>query len=179
MTDKGIAHIGIGYGSGDGDGQIVEAMMDAMKSPLLETTVAGASDIIVNFSGDVGLIEVNEAISCLTEVAGYDANIIFGTVQSDSDDDGVRVTIVATGLESAKEEKKKSMLDEYVNATYTGQPIKQNVQPEVVPTTQQVQRPTQQAAAAPETQTFSSPSFAQKEPENKGITIPEFLLTRK
>ena len=99
MRDKGIAHIGIG--TGQGDDKAVEAIKVAMESPLLETTVAGASDIIINFSGDVGIQEVYEAVSYLTEVAGDSANIIFGNVDGDDEvvEDEVSIAIIATGLE--------------------------------------------------------------------------------
>ena len=77
MRDKGVAHIGIGRASGDN--KAVDAIKSAMDSPLLETTVSGASDIIVNFSGNIGIVEAYDAITYLTEVAGDGANIIFGT----------------------------------------------------------------------------------------------------
>ncbi|MCR5147768.1 MAG: cell division protein FtsZ [Eubacterium sp.] len=98
MRDKGIAHIGIGKGSGDN--KAVDAIKTAMESPLLETNVNGASDIIVNISGNVGLIEAYDAINYLTEVAGDEANIIFGTVDNDVVGDDVSITIIATGLEA-------------------------------------------------------------------------------
>ena len=103
MRDKGIAHIGIGKASGDN--KAVDAIKQAMDSPLLETTVNGASDIIVNFSGNVGIVEAYDAITYLTEVAGEEANIIFGTVDNDMVGDDVSITIIATGLE-AKEDSK-------------------------------------------------------------------------
>ncbi len=98
MRDKGIAHIGIGKASGDN--KAVDAIKMAMDSPLLETTVNGATDIIVNFSGNVGIMETYDAITYLTEVAGEDANIIFGTVDNDMAGDDVSITIIATGLEA-------------------------------------------------------------------------------
>ena len=98
MRDKGSAHIGIGRGSGDN--KAVDAIKAAMDSPLLETTVNGASDIIVNFSGNVGIVEAYDAITYLTEVAGEEANIIFGTVDNDVVGEDVSITIIATGLES-------------------------------------------------------------------------------
>ena len=100
MRDKGIAHIGIGQGSGDN--KAVEAIKQAMDSPLLETTVDGASDIIVNFSGNVGIVEAYDAITYLTEVAGDEANIIFGTVDNDMVGEDVSITIIATGLEDVE-----------------------------------------------------------------------------
>jgi len=98
MRDKGIAHIGIGNGSGED--KAVDAIKKAMESPLLETTVEGATDIIINFAGDVGIQEVYEAVSYLTEEAGDEANIIFGNVDSDDvPEDQVSITIIATGLQ--------------------------------------------------------------------------------
>lgn len=97
MRDKGIAHIGIGHGSGDN--KAVDAIKSAMDSPLLETTVNGATDIIVNFSGNVGIVEAYDAITYLSEVAGEEANIIFGTVDNDVAGEDVSITIIATGLE--------------------------------------------------------------------------------
>ena len=120
MRDKGIAHIGIGTASGED--KAVEAIKKAMDSPLLETTVSGASDIIVNFSGDIGLMEANEAVQYLTEIAGDEANIIFGTVDNGNEGDDVSITIIATGLDSAHSTR-KSVVDS-IAATYSGQPIK-------------------------------------------------------
>ena len=97
MRDKGVAHIGIGQASGDN--KAVDAIKQAMDSPLLETTVSGASDIIVNFSGNVGIVEAYDAITYLTEQAGDEANIIFGTVDNDVAGEDVSITIIATGLE--------------------------------------------------------------------------------
>ena len=100
MRDKGIAHIGIGQGSGDN--KAVDAIKQAMDSPLLETTVDGATDIIVNFSGNVGIVEAYDAITYLSEVAGEEANIIFGTVDNDVAGEDVSITIIATGLEDVE-----------------------------------------------------------------------------
>jgi len=124
MRDKGIAHIGIGTGSGDE--KAVEAMKKAMESPLLETTVSGATDIIINFSGDIGIQEVYEAVSYLTEVAGDEANIIFGNVESDDiPEDNVSITIIATGLTDVSGSRGRSKKDasagkQEAGPTYTG-----------------------------------------------------------
>ena len=99
MKDKGIAHIGIGRASGDN--KAVDAIKAAMDSPLLETTVSGASDIIVNFSGNIGIVEAYDAITYLTEVSGDTANIIFGTVDNDVMGEDVCITIIATGIQDA------------------------------------------------------------------------------
>lgn len=128
MRDKGIAHIGIGVGNGED--KAVEAIKKAMESPLLETTVSGATDIIINFSGDVGIQEVYEAVSYLTEVAGDEANIIFGNVDSeDVPEDQVSITIIATGLHDVsgvpKSQSVAKKQPEAAGPTYNGQAIRQ------------------------------------------------------
>lgn len=124
MRDKGIAHIGIGVANFDGDDRAIEAIKTAMESPLLETTVTGATDIIVNFSGDVGIQEVYDAISYLTEVAGDGANIIFGNVESDIPDEQISITIIATGIRDEQTPVvKKTVKEEKVNPSYSGQPV--------------------------------------------------------
>lgn len=136
MRDKGIAHIGIGRGSGED--KAVEAIKQAMESPLLETTVSGATDIIINFAGNIGMIEAYDAVNYLTEAAGDDVNIIFGTVDNETLGDEVSITIIATGIEGAAA-KRPSMGG--FNASAFKQPVTP-VQPTVVPT--QVQSPIQQ-----------------------------------
>ena len=98
MKDTGIAHIGIG--SGQGDDKCVEAVKQAITSPLLETTIDGATHVIINISGEVSLIEANEAASYVQELAGEEATIIFGSMSDESRADSVTITIIATGLDS-------------------------------------------------------------------------------
>lgn len=133
MRDKGVAHIGIGRASGDN--KAVDAIKSAMDSPLLETTVSGASDIIVNFSGNIGIVEAYDAITYLTEVAGDGANIIFGTVDNDVMGEDVCITIIATGIEGnrasatttvsmpASGAKPAVSVTPLKTPTYSGQPI--------------------------------------------------------
>lgn len=99
MKDKGIAHIGIG--TGHGDEKAIEAVKQAVTSPLLETTIDGASHVILNISGDVGLLEANEAASYVQELAREDATIIFGSVYDESEADTVTITVIATGLDDS------------------------------------------------------------------------------
>lgn len=111
MTDKGIAHIGIGKAKGDE--KAVDAVKQAVSSPLLETTIEGASHVIINISGDISLIEANEAASYVQELAGDDANIIFGAMYDESAQDEASITVIATGLDSRGTETpvKKAMDD--------------------------------------------------------------------
>lgn len=97
MTDKGIAHIGIGHAKGDE--KALEAVKQAVSSPLLETTIEGASHVIINISGDISLIEANEAASFVQEMAGDNANIIFGAMYDENAQDEATITVIATGLD--------------------------------------------------------------------------------
>ena len=96
MTDKGIAHIGIGQGRGDD--KALEAVKQAVASPLLETTIAGASHVIINISGDITLMDASDAAEFVQDLAGEDANIIFGAMYDDSRADEATITVIATGL---------------------------------------------------------------------------------
>ncbi len=97
MLDKGIAHVGIGRASGDD--KAIEAVKQAVSSPLLETNIKGASHVIVNISGDISLIEADEAMTYIQELTGEEANVIFGVINDASENDEVSITVIATGLE--------------------------------------------------------------------------------
>ena len=98
MKDKGIAHIGIG--TGHGDDKAMEAVKKAVESPLLETSINGASNVLINISGDVTLMDVNEAAEYVQGLATDNANIIFGSMYDESKTDEVTITVIATGLEN-------------------------------------------------------------------------------
>ena len=97
MIDKGIAHIGIGEGKGDE--KCIDAVKQAITSPLLETSIDGATHVIINVSGEVSLIEANEAATYVQELAGEDATIIFGAMYDETSSDSVMITVIATGLD--------------------------------------------------------------------------------
>ncbi len=99
MKDKGIAHIGIGEAKGDD--KALEAVQQAVDSPLLETTIDGASNVIINISGDISLMDANDAASYVQNLAGDDANIIFGAMYDDSIPDSAKITVIATGLDDS------------------------------------------------------------------------------
>lgn len=98
MVDKGIAHIGIGHAKGDD--KAIEAVKQAVSSPLLETTIQGASHVIINISGDISLVEANEAATFVQELSGDDANIIFGAMFDENAQDEASITVIATGLDA-------------------------------------------------------------------------------
>lgn len=96
MKDKGVAHIGIGKAKGDD--KAIEAVKQAVASPLLETSIEGASDVIINVSGDISLVEANEAAMYVEELAGENANIIFGAMYDEKAQDECTITVIATGI---------------------------------------------------------------------------------
>lgn len=97
MKDKGIAHIGIGVGKGDDKAS--EAIKMAIESPLLETSISGASHIILNISGDISLADAAEATEYAHQLAGEEVNVIFGAMYDSTQTDSCSITIIATGLE--------------------------------------------------------------------------------
>ena len=98
MKDKGMAHIGIG--NAKGDDKAIEAVKLAVASPLLETTINGATHVIINISGDISLMDANDAASYVQDLAGDNANIIFGAKYDESMTDEATITVIATGLEN-------------------------------------------------------------------------------
>ena len=100
MKNKGIAHMGIGHGKGEN--KTIEAVRQAVSSPLLETTIEGATDIILNVKGgaDLSLAEVYEAAELVREVVDPNCNIIFGSGIDEGMNDEVEITIIATGFNS-------------------------------------------------------------------------------
>jgi cell division protein FtsZ len=97
MKDKGLAHIGIG--NAKGDDKAIDAVKEAVASPLLETTITGASHVIINISGDISLMDANDAASYVQDLAGDSASIIFGAKYDEKMTDETTITVIATGLE--------------------------------------------------------------------------------
>jgi cell division protein FtsZ len=98
MREAGSALMGIG--AAKGENRATEAARAAVSSPLLESSIDGATGILLNITGgpDVGLFEVNEAAEVVTSAAAENANIIFGAVIDESLGEEVRVTVIATGF---------------------------------------------------------------------------------
>jgi cell division protein FtsZ len=112
MRDAGSALMGIGTASGEG--RATEAARAAVSSPLLESSVEGATGILLNVTGPpgIGLFEVNEAAEVVTGAADVNANVIFGAVIDDSLDDEVRVTVIATGFGDRRRRRRREGLTE-------------------------------------------------------------------
>ena len=159
MIDKGVAHIGIGEAKGDD--KAMEAVQKAVASPLLETTIKGASHVIINISGDISLMDANDAASYVQELAGEQANIIFGAMYDDSELDTAKITVIATGLDDAGKPKVNNIGGGLFNI------------------------PTSNASAPAYTPGFTMPTFKTSAPTSevptgstipkKDIQIPDFL----
>ncbi|MCM1100837.1 MAG: cell division protein FtsZ [Clostridium sp.] len=101
MKDKGIAHIGIGEGKGDD--KALEAVKMAVESPLLETTISGASHVILNVSGDITLADAADAADYVRNLTGENVNVIFGAMYDAGKTDACTITVIATGLEEVQD----------------------------------------------------------------------------
>lgn len=196
MKDKGVAHVGIG--AAKGDEKATEAVKMAISSPLLETTIEGATDVIINISGDISLVEANEAASYVEELAGDNANIIFGAMYDENAQDECKITVIATGIEDSaatssafdtlkKPAQPKAAAPAAQAAETTVRPTmpsflngNTSFQPQLRPTTPVTAAPQEQAltqGAAPAQS--QQPTFRPQQNKEMSINIPDFLRNRK
>ena len=103
MTDRGVAHMGVGHASGDDRAK--NAVKAAIESPLLETTIAGAKAILLYVAGgyDLGMLEVSQLATMVQEQADEDCILIFGAAVDESMEDEISVTVIATGFDEGLE----------------------------------------------------------------------------
>ena len=113
MEKRGNALIGIGLGVGEN--RAIEAAKQAVSSPLLETSISGATDAIINVTGgnSLTLFEAEDAAEIIRQSANTDINIIFGAVINENLNDEVIVTVIATGFEDTEAQ--------YQNANYSNE----------------------------------------------------------
>jgi len=99
MRDRGVAHMGVGRGKGEG--RVGQAVVSAIESPLLETSINGAKAILLNVLGgyDLGMVEVNEIADQVQKAADDDAIVIFGASVKEELKDEIIVTVIATGFD--------------------------------------------------------------------------------
>lgn len=111
MSDKGIAHMGVGTGSGES--RVDDAVKSAIESPLLETSINGAKAILLNVCGgeDLTMLEINQAAEIIEQAADKDASIIFGFSTKEDMRDELRITVIATGFESKSDDGPMSIFD--------------------------------------------------------------------
>ncbi|EOL47440.1 cell division protein FtsZ [Enterococcus caccae] len=106
MENQGTALMGIGVASGED--RVIEATKKAISSPLLETSIDGAEQVLLNITGglDMTLFEAQDASDIVTSAATGDVNIILGTSINEDLGDEIRVTVIATGIDPSKKDRK-------------------------------------------------------------------------
>lgn len=99
MSDRGVAHMGVGRGRGED--RVNDAVRTAIESPLLETSINGAKAILLNVMGgyDLGMLEINEIADQIEQAADEDAIVIFGSTVREDLQDEIIITVIATGFE--------------------------------------------------------------------------------
>ncbi len=110
MSGQGLAHMGIGQATGEN--RALNAVKQAIQSPLLETSINGARGVLLNITGgtNMGIHEVNEAAKLIEEAADPEANIIFGANIDETVGDAIKITVIATGFGENKESEKPKIV---------------------------------------------------------------------
>jgi len=119
MKNRGIAHMGVGRGRGEN--RVVDAVKNAVASPLLETTINGAKAVLLHVMGgyDLGMLEVNQAADEIQKAADEDAIIILGTAIREDMQDEIAITVIATGFDEASRPVEEFKNDEQDQDTDT------------------------------------------------------------
>jgi cell division protein FtsZ len=167
MKDKGIAHIGIGEGKGDN--KALDAVKMAVESPLLETTITGATDVIINISGDISLADASDAADYVQQLSGEEVNIIFGAMYDETKSGCCMITVIATGIEDA------ANIPNRVGGGFTYKaPTASNFKNMGTPVVSSVKVPTADIPAAP-IQGINKPVDIRSNVQGKALKIPDFL----
>ncbi len=180
MKDKGIAHIGIGYGKGDDKAS--DAVKMAVESPLLETTINGATHVIINVSGDISLTDANDAASYVQNLAGDEVNIIFGAMYDASMTDSCTITVIATGLDDVQATAQPGKFGPAFSTfpTKVGQtPIKKPLGSLNFQTQTSAAAGSQGAMSSRPMQGLQRPTDLRSTVEEKSLKIPDFLQRNK
>ena len=155
MKDAGYAHMGVGAASGKDKAEL--AAKAAISSPLLETSIGGATGILISItaSPDIGLEDVDLACNKISSEAHPDANVIFGVAFDEDLEDEMRITIIATGFEKKDE-------DNVVTAPVITEPVKRPASAEKEDESPEV--PTVEAPAAPAPAPAARPQYVPQTP---------------
>jgi cell division protein FtsZ len=159
MRDQGIAHMGVGRSSAKNKMEV--AAHEAINSPLLETSIEGATSVLLSIAGssNMGMKETDAAAQIITKAVDENANIIFGTTINDDLKDEVIVTVIATGFDL----KEKAQIEAKKEEERIAELNRQNQE--------------QQANQAKESESKSSKDDG--EDEKSGFVIPIFLQSKK
>jgi cell division protein FtsZ len=111
MKDSGVAHMGIGVGKGENAAS--DAVRAAIESPLLETSISGAENVLLNITGgsEFSLVDMGEVSGIVRDMVSEEANIIVGTAMDDNLKDEIKVTLIATGLDGGARRNKDNAND--------------------------------------------------------------------
>lgn len=137
MADAGYAHMGVG--SANGKDKAEQAARAAISSPLLETTMSGATGILISItaSSDVGLEDIDLASTLIANEASPDANVIWGVAFDNDLDDEMRITIIATGFNKKPDDDKRTVTvtaeQNTPKVTEAAAPVQQQAKPEPAP----------------------------------------------
>jgi cell division protein FtsZ len=170
MAQQGSALMAIGTGSGDS--RMVDAVNEAIASPLLEVSIDGAKGVLINVVGgeDLGILEVYEAADIIAKAVDPDAQIIFGAVIDPNFPAGqVKLTLIATGFDTTRPNVQRSRA--FPSAAMNGQ--QQPAQPQLV-SVPAAQQPTQPQRTPAQPAPRATPSFSSSD----DLDIPPFLRNR-
>lgn len=158
MKDQGYAHIGVGRASGENKAE--EAAKMAVNSPLLETSIEGATHMLVNFiaSEELAMVDIKDTAEYITQAAGSNANIIYGQVEDASLGDDMVVMVIATGFDK----NRKISTSEFQFHSGKKEEVKQESAP--------VEEPKEEKVPVVE-----QPSIS----KDHEINIPEFLQKKR
>lgn len=133
MQNQGAALMGIG--EAEGDDRVIKATQFAINSPLLETTIDGAENVLLNVTGglNMSLMETQDASEVVIQAAGQDVNILLGTSIDESLGDRIRVTVVATGIEDTPKQKGRGNVRRANTSTTTNRVPQNNTQAYIAP----------------------------------------------
>ena len=186
MKNKGLAHMGIGRAKGEN--RMINAVRQAVASPLLETTIEGATGVILFVIGshDMALDEVSEAASLVQEVIDPSASIIFGAGVNEDMSDEVSVTVIATGFDTKNNEIVSDPAEPKAAEPVTAQSIfganfglkRENPQPAAAPQPAQQQpayRPQQPNPSSYRDRDVDIPSPRMRADEEEDLSIPPFM----
>ena len=169
MKNKGLAHMGLGRGKGEN--RTIEAVRQAVSSPLLETTIEGATGIILYIKGSPNLTldEVYESADLVKEVVDPTCNIIFGNGVDPKMEDEVEITVIATGFtgnsmssEDVKQEVKRNIITNVQLVDDNSEPIETPQSPITSQTTEEGEEKVENPSSRIEINDSDIPSFIKK-----------------
>ncbi len=173
MKDSGIAHMGIGIGKGENAAQ--DAVRSAIESPLLETSISGAENVLLNITGgqEFSLVDMGEVSTIVHDMVSEDANIIIGTNTVESMKDEIKVTLIATGLDASARRQKAA---EQSGEGILNRSRRAHQEPQAAPEPQYTYAPSAPAASSDDYSYQNDSVFSRKlKPGMDNINVPSFF----